>query len=226
MTGRETLEMVGNLYHLPKAEVKSRATKILEQLSLTDAADRPAKTYSGGMRRRLDLGASLMFQPKIVFLDEPTTGLDPRTRLELWDVIRNLAKSGSTVLLTTQYLEEADALASKITVIDHGKVVAEGTATELKNSLGADVVEVHFADKDRAKGREALHKLSNRVIEDELTGAYRLPAKEGSKTLLQVAQALDTAKIEPVELSLHRPTLDDVFLAVTGHKAGANGGSQ
>ncbi len=218
MTGRETLEMVGSLYHMPKGEIKKRAAELLEQLSLTDAADRPAKTYSGGMRRRLDLGASLMFRPKIIFLDEPTTGLDPRTRLELWDVIRNLARDGSTVLLTTQYLDEADALASKITVIDKGGVVAEGTAAELKDSLGADVVEVHFTAKTLEKGREILTKYNKNVTEDDLTGAFRLPAKQGSKTLLEVARALQDGGVEPEELSLHRPTLDDVFLAVTGQK--------
>lgn len=220
MTGRETLEMVGALYHMPKSKIKKRAADILEQLSLTDAADRPAKTYSGGMRRRLDLGASLMYHPKVIFLDEPTTGLDPRTRLELWDVIRNLARDGSTVLLTTQYLEEADALANNITVIDRGRVVAEGTAAELKDSLGADVVEVRFPEKLRTKGKIVLESLDKASLtEDDLTRAFRLPAKEGSKTLLTVARALQEANIEPEEISLHRPSLDDVFLAVTGHKA-------
>lgn len=219
MTGRETLEMVGNLYHMPKSEIRKRAAELLEQLSLTDAANRPAKTYSGGMRRRLDLGASLMFRPQVIFLDEPTTGLDPRTRLELWDVIRNLARDGSTVLLTTQYLEEADALAKNITVIDKGKIVAEGTATALKNSLGADIVEVRFANNYKTKGKAILKSFDKEnLIEDDLTGAFRLPAKQGSKTLVAIAQSLDSAHIAPEEISLHRPSLDDVFLAVTGNK--------
>ncbi len=220
LTGRETLEMVGALYHMPKQDAKKRAKELLDQFSLTDAADRPAKTYSGGMRRRLDLAASLVFRPKVIFLDEPTTGLDPRTRLELWDVIRSLARDGSTVLLTTQYLEEADALANTITVIDKGRVAVQGTAAELKNSLGADVVEVRLPAKHRAKGLAILKEIdAENVKEDDVTGALRLPAKEGNKTLLKVANALGQASIEPEEISLHRPSLDDVFLAVTGHKA-------
>ncbi len=220
MTGRETLEMVGALYHMPKQDIKKRASELLEQLSLTDAADRIARTYSGGMRRRLDLGASLMFRPDVIFLDEPTTGLDPRTRLELWDVIRGLARDGSTVLLTTQYLDEADALTNNITVIDKGMVVAEGTAAELKDSLGADVVEVRFPEKFKTKGKNILEGLDKANLqEDDLTGSFRLPAKEGSKTLLAVAKALESAGADPEEISLHRPTLDDVFMSVTGHKA-------
>lgn len=219
LTGRETLEMVGALSHMPPKKIKERATELLEQLTLVDAADRPARTYSGGMRRRLDVGASLVAQPKVIFLDEPTTGLDPRTRLELWDVIRDLARDGSTILLTTQYLEEADALANHITVIDKGHVVAQGTAAELKSSLGADVVEVRFAKKHKSEGRAVLEKIDAEGLkEDDLTGALRVPAKNGSKTLLEVAQALEKANVEPEEISLHRPSLDDVFLAVTGEK--------
>lgn len=219
MTGRETLEMVAALYHIPRAEAKRRATELLERLSLTDAADRTARTYSGGMRRRLDVGAALLIRPKVIFLDEPTTGLDPRTRLELWDVIRGLAKDGSTILLTTQYLEEADALANYITVIDKGRIAIEGTAGDLKNSLGQDVVEVSFAGHEREKAREILEKIDKAgLIEDEITGSLRIPAKQGSKTLLAVAEALSAAKLEPEEISLHRPSLDDVFLAVTGKK--------
>lgn len=216
MTGRETLEMVGELYHMDKKDVKKRASELLERLSLTDAADRTARTYSGGMRRRLDVGASLMYRPKVIFLDEPTTGLDPRTRLELWDIIRGLVKDGSTILLTTQYLEEADALANYISVIDKGKVVAQGTARELKKSLGRDVVEIHLKDDQCVKCRQIIAKIEKNVTVDEVTGAIRLPAKEGSKTLLWVAEELKKAGIEPEEISLHRPSLDDVFLAVTG----------
>jgi ABC-2 type transport system ATP-binding protein len=218
MTGRETLEMVGELYHMKKADVKSRAKELLERLGLTEAADRPAKTYSGGMRRRLDVGASLVYQPKIIFLDEPTTGLDPRTRSELWSIIRDLAKDGSTILLTTQYMEEADALADHITVIDKGRIAAEGTPAELKKSLGQDVIEVRFKESQQAKGEETLLKIDNNLNIDSLTGAVRLPAKDGSKTLLLAADALTQAGIEPEEISLHRPSLDDVFLAVTGRK--------
>jgi ABC-2 type transport system ATP-binding protein len=220
MTGRETLEMVAALYHIPRAEAKRRAAELLEKLSLTDAADRTARTYSGGMRRRLDVGASLVIQPKVIFLDEPTTGLAPRTRLEIWEVIRGLARDGSTILLTTQYLEEADALANYITVIDKGRIATQGTAAQLKNSLGRDVVEVHFEAKNRAKAKQVLEKFDQTDLkEDELTGALSLPAKQGSKTLLAVAEALRTANLEPEEISLHRPSLDDVFLAVTGHRA-------
>lgn len=219
LTGRETLQMVGSLYHLPRVESRKRAGELLEQLSLTDAADRPAKTYSGGMRRRLDLAASLIVRPEVIFLDEPTTGLDPRTRLELWEVIRTLAKDGSTVLLTTQYLEEADALAGTVSVIDHGRVVAEGTPAQLKDSLGRDVVEVLFTQKTKAQGMSVLSRLADTApTEDEATGAIRVPAKQGSKTLLAVAEALQKAGIEPEEISLHRPSLDDVFLSVTGSK--------
>ena len=218
MTGRETLEMVGELYHMKKADVKSRAKELLEKLGLTEAADRPAKTYSGGMRRRLDVGASLVYQPKIIFLDEPTTGLDPRTRSELWNIIRDLAKDGSTILLTTQYMEEADALADYITVIDKGRIAAEGTPVELKKSLGRDVIEVHFKESQQKKGEEILYKIDKNLNIDSLTGVVRLPAKIGSRTLLLVADALSKAGIEPEEISLHRPSLDDVFLAVTGGK--------
>lgn len=224
LTGRETLEMVGALYHLPRTEARKRSDELLERLSLTDAADRPAKTYSGGMRRRLDLGASLIVHPPVIFLDEPTTGLDPRTRLELWDIIRDLARDGSTILLTTQYLEEADALANTIAVIDHGHLVAEGTPAELKNSLGRDIVELQLKPGDKVKGLTILRALGgDSVMKDELTGAIRLPAIRGSNTLLDVANALAKKSIEPLELSLHRPSLDDVFLAVTGKRVSASG---
>jgi ABC-2 type transport system ATP-binding protein len=217
LTGRETLEMVGSLYHLPKKQVRERAAELLYQLSLTDAADRPAKTYSGGMRRRLDLAASLVTRPKVMFLDEPTAGLDPRTRRELWEVIRELARDGSTVLLTTQYLDEADALTGYITLIDRGRIAAEGTPSELKRTLGAELIEISFPMSARAAGRRVLEEINAKeLIEDEITGTFRLPASEGSQTLLHVAQALEKAQVKPDEISLHRPSLDDVFLAVTG----------
>jgi ABC-2 type transport system ATP-binding protein len=218
LTGRETLEMVGSLYHMSKSQIKKKANELLEKLRLMDAADRPAKTYSGGMRRRLDVGASLVYEPKVIFLDEPTTGLDPRTRNELWEMIRGLVKDGSTILLTTQYMEEADALADYITVIDKGGVVAEGTPLELKKSLGRDVVEVHFTKEQFDKGSKAVLELDPSAKLDEEACSIGLPAKEGSKTLLDVAAKLKKLSIEPEEISLHRPSLDDVFLAVTGKK--------
>ena len=220
LTGRETLEMVARLYHLPRKEAKQRATDILERLDLTEAADRQTKTYSGGMRRRLDLGASLVATPSVLFLDEPTTGLDPRTRLQLWDIIRELVKQGVTILLTTQYLEEADALADYMYVIDHGKMIAEGTAEQLKSSLGQDVIELKVAEKNLQKAREILEKaLKREVEEDELTRRLRLRTKNGSDDLLTAASALEKAAIKAEELSVHRPSLDDVFLAITGKKA-------
>lgn len=217
LTGRETLEMVGKLYHMPAKEVKQRASELLERLSLADVADRIAKTYSGGMRRRLDVAAALVFRPKIIFLDEPTTGLDPRTRIELWEIIRDLARDGSTILLTTQYLEEADALASHITVIDKGKIAIQGTTQELKSSLGQDVIVVRFTKAAHEQGKQVLAAFdAAHLTEDEITGSFRLPAPGKGKTLLAVAEALQCAEVDPDELSLHRPTLDDVFLAVTG----------
>ncbi len=220
LTGRETLEMVARLYHLPRKEAKQRAAELLDRLDLTEAADRQTKTYSGGMRRRLDLGASLVATPSVLFLDEPTTGLDPRTRLQLWDIIRDLVKRGVTILLTTQYLEEADALADYMYVIDHGKMIAKGTAEQLKSSLGQDVIELKVADKDLQKAREALQKaLKQEVEEDELTRRLLLRTKNGSDDLLTAAGALKKASIKAEELSVHRPSLDDVFLAITGEKA-------
>jgi len=218
LTGRETLEMVGELYHMKKYDIKARANDLLEKLRLTEAADRPAKTYSGGMRRRLDVGASLVYEPKVIYLDEPTTGLDPRTRSELWDLIKGLAKDGSTILLTTQYMEEADALADYITVIDKGRVAVEGTPLELKKSLGRDVVEVRLRENQFAKGVKEISKIDSRANIDETSCSISLPATDGSKTLLIVAAALKKASIEPEEISLHRPSLDDVFLAFTGRK--------
>ena len=220
LTGRETLMMVAKLYHVPKKEAKKRTNELLRRLSLTDAADRPAKTYSGGMRRRLDLGASLVGKPEILFLDEPTTGLDPRTRQELWELIRELVAEGRTLLLTTQYLEEADALCDYISIIDRGKVVKSGTATQLKASLGRDVVELHVSKADHDKAKELMKKVSkSNPTTDEMSGSLSVRAQKGSEMLIKVIKALDDAGIKPDDVSVHRPSLDDVFLAVTGKKA-------
>ncbi len=219
LTGRETLMMVARLYHVPKKEAKRRTEELLERLSLVDAADRPAKTYSGGMRRRLDLGASLVGKPEIIFMDEPTTGLDPRTRQELWEIIRELVDEGRTLLLTTQYLEEADALCDYISIIDRGKVVQQGTANQLKASLGRDVVEVHVAPADQEKAIELMKTLTKSQPKiDEMTRSISVRAAKGTDTLLKVVAAFGDAKIKIRDISVHRPSLDDVFLAVTGKK--------
>ena len=221
LTGRETLMMVARLYHVPRKEAKKRADELLERLSLTDAADRPAKTYSGGMRRRLDLGASLVGKPEIIFMDEPTTGLDPRTRQELWEIIRELVDEGRTLLLTTQYLEEADALCDYISIIDKGKVVQHGTANQLKASLGRDVVEIHVAAADQEKALELMKQVTRTTPkQDEMTRAISVRATKGTDTLLKVVAAFGEAKIKLRDVSVHRPSLDDVFLAVTGKKGG------
>jgi ABC-2 type transport system ATP-binding protein len=222
LTGAENLEMVGRLYHLPAAEARRRARQVLERFDLAEAGDRPAKTYSGGMRRRLDLGASLVGHPKVLFLDEPTTGLDPRGRGEMWDVIRELAAEGTTILLTTQYLDEADRLADRIAVIDLGLVIAEGTSDELKAKVGGEVLQIHVEDRTRTAEAAAL------VLDlgpgggkaDEATGQISLPV--GAQAALLLAEAirrLDAAGIAVAEIGIHRPTLDDVFLALTGHAA-------
>lgn len=219
LTGYENLYMVGRLYHLSHQEAKKRANEILKELHLTDAAKRPARTYSGGMRRRLDLGASLVGNPKILFLDEPTTGLDPRTRQDLWKIIRGLVEGGTSILLTTQYLDEADELADKIAVIDHGKVIAEGTSDQLKSKLGGDVVEFEVLETSQVvPALKVAQKFSSKKPTSENT-TITMPAKDGSKSLLDVVRALDEAKIKVESIALHRPSLDDVFLTLTGERA-------
>lgn len=219
-TGRENITMVGNLYHMPKKQLKKRTDELLERLSLTEAANRPVRTYSGGMRRRLDLGASLIAHPKVLFLDEPTTGLDPRTRLDLWDIIRELIAEGASILLTTQYMEEADELADAIAVIDRGKVIAEGTSDQLKRRLGSDVIEFVIGNlNEYQKALRAIESLASKKPSfDDQTLTITLPVKDGSKTLTEVVRALDKAKVDLNSLSLHRPSLDDVFLSLTGKK--------
>ncbi|MGZ4114335.1 MAG: ATP-binding cassette domain-containing protein [Actinomycetota bacterium] len=225
LTGRENLEMVGRLYHLPPEEARVRATDVLERFELTDAADRPARTYSGGMRRRLDLGASLVGRPAVLFLDEPTTGLDPRSRLALWDVIRELVTDGTTLLLTTQYLEEADVLADRVAVIDHGLVIAEGTSDELKAQIGGEVLEIRVAD--RTHTREAADAVAGLVEGDGLNvdenaGDLKLPAGgRGTALLVEAVRQFDAAGIALADIALRRPTLDEVFLQLTGHEAEA-----
>ena len=219
LTGRENLTLFGKLFHLDKRYVKERAAELLERFDLSDAADRPIKTYSGGMRRRLDLAASLISHPKVLFLDEPTTGLDPRSRLGMWDVIQQLVREGTTVLLTTQYLEEADQLASKIVVIDHGKVIAEGTADVLKSQIGGDRIELqvpHDADLDAARNALASAVSAEIVIDGRRLMA---PVSNGSNSLIAVVRAFDAAGIHLDDIGLRRPTLDDVFLSLTGHAA-------
>jgi ABC-2 type transport system ATP-binding protein len=219
LTGRENLRMFGDLYHLSPKYVKERSAELLEWFDLTEAAERPAKTYSGGMRRRLDLASSLVAQPSILFLDEPTTGLDPRSRLGLWGVINSLVAQGTTVLLTTQYLEEADQLAQDIVVIDHGRVIAHGTSEQLKDQIGGDRIEVSVVDPALVgRAAEALRTVSTGepLIEELRVSA---PVSGGSTVLVDAIRALDAESIEVSDLVLRRPTLDDVFLSLTGHVA-------
>jgi ABC-2 type transport system ATP-binding protein len=221
LTGRENLELVGRLLHLGRPAARVRADELLATFDLVDAGRRPARTYSGGMRRRLDLAASLVGRPAILFLDEPTTGLDPASRLGLWDVIEGLVADGTTILLTTQYLEEADRLADRIAVIDGGLLIAEGTATELKDRLGEDVVDIRVADTSRTtEALELLRPLAaTEPRADAASGRISLPVHHGAGTLAEVVRRVDGAGLEVAELSLHRPSLDDVFLALTGRRA-------
>jgi ABC-2 type transport system ATP-binding protein len=221
LTGRENLWLFAKLYQLSSEAAKARAGELLEQFSLTDAADRPAKTYSGGMRRRLDLAGSLIVHPEILFLDEPTTGLDPSSRLDLWDVIRERVSEGSTILLTTQYLEEADALANRIVVIDKGTIIAEGTADELKAQVGGDRIEVVIhGDASLDEAVAILQRGSDgKAAVDEHRRKVSVPTSSGSKGLVLVIRDLEEAGIEIDDIALHRPSLDDVFLALTGHRA-------
>lgn len=215
LTGRENLVMMGRLYRLTSASTKARAEELLTEFDLQGAADRPAKTYSGGMRRRLDLAVSLIATPPVIFLDEPTTGLDPRSRQAMWDIIKNLLAKGTTILLTTQYLEEADQLADRIVVIDGGKVIAEGTAKQLKSKLGNDHLEVTFKDETTlTKATKALGRIVSTVNDKEYTVSVIL--KDTNKDVKNVLDVLSKEKINLESLAVHKPTLDDVFISLTG----------
>ena len=226
LTGKENLELIGRLYHLSWPDARSRAAELLRQFDLVDAADRHAKNYSGGMQRRLDLAASLVGHPKVLFLDEPTTGLDPRSRLSMWDVIRTLAAGGTTILLTTQYLDEADELADTIVVFDHGQVIAQGTAEDLKGQIGGDVIEFSVPDRTRINDAVAAIKPigDGEPHLDVDTGTVGIGVGgRGSDALIEAVRSLDAAEVVTHGLALRRPSLDDVFLALTGHAAEEEG---
>jgi ABC-2 type transport system ATP-binding protein len=221
LTGRENLEMVGRLYRLPRARARARAIDLLEQFGLSDAANRPARTYSGGMRRRLDLAASLIVTPPVLFLDEPTTGLDPRSRLSMWELLENLREGGTTLLLTTQYLEEADYLADRIAVIDRGRTIAVGTADELKSQVGGERIELTLArgsDLEAAAAALAPH-VDGAVRIDGESRQLSAASANGARRLVDVVRDFDAAGIGIEDLAVRRPTLDDVFLTLTGHGA-------
>jgi len=219
LTGHENLRMVGLLTHLPPKVVRARADELLDRFDLTDAGNRPVRTYSGGMRRRLDLAAALVHRPPVLFLDEPTTGLDPRSRTDLWAVIEELVADGTTVLLTTQYLEEADRLADDIVVIDHGRVIAAGTSSQLKATLGATIIEVDLADPAFAqRAHAALAQLGMCDVETD-GHTVELKVNDGPRAAVDVVRTLDREGLEPLSLIVREPTLDDVFLSLTGHAA-------
>ena len=219
LTGRENLDLFGRLFHLSKFDAAKRAAELLDRFDLSDAADRGIKGYSGGMRRRLDLAASLIGRPNVLFLDEPTTGLDPRSRQGMWEVIEDLISEGTTVLLTTQYLEEADQLANRIVVLDHGNVIAKGTSNELKSQVGGDRIEIVVESVGDVANAAALIQEfgSAPAITEDLTKTILLPVAGGSTAIVNIVRKLDENKISIADIALRRPTLDDVFLSLTGH---------
>jgi ABC-2 type transport system ATP-binding protein len=225
LTGRENIEMIGRLYGLSQREARPRAGEVLERIHLTDVADRQVKTYSAGMRRRLDLAASLVGRPQVLFLDEPTTGLDPVSRMDLLGLIEELVDMGTTVLLMTQYLDEADRLADKIAVIDHGRLISEGSGEDLKKQAGLAVLEIRVPEQIRNRALEALNGLAaGNPIYDEEQRKIFMPAPDGAKTLVEALRRLDAADVMPEAVALHEPTLDDVFFALTGHNASSGNG--
>jgi ABC-2 type transport system ATP-binding protein len=227
LTGRENVEMVGRLYGLNGREARRRADEVLDGIHLVDAADRPVRTYSGGMRRRLDLAASMVGRPSVLFLDEPTTGIDPRSRIDIWKLIEGLVGDGTTILLTTQYLDEADQLAAQIAVIDQGRLIAEGTPTELKDRVGGAVVDLTVSDDARSRAVEALTAIDGLEPSfDQGSRTLTLPAPDGSQTLVEAVRRLDAAGVAAEDITLRRPTMDDVFLAFTGHVAESAPASQ
>ncbi|HEV7825385.1 MAG TPA: ATP-binding cassette domain-containing protein [Mycobacteriales bacterium] len=221
LTGWENLEMVGRLFRLGRRAARQRADELLDRFDLTEAAGRAAKTYSGGMRRRLDIAASLVARPRVLFLDEPTTGLDPRSRIGMWHTIADLVRDGTTMLLTTQYLEEADQLANRIAVIDRGRVIAGGTSDELKDSVGGERLHVTVADPEQlGLALDVLRPLADGEPDaDKETGELTLPVRRGAGVLPDVVRELDAAGVAIADLAVRRPTLDDVFLTLTGHAA-------
>lgn len=220
LTGRENIDLVGRLYHLPKDERASRTEELLDLLEIREFADRRVKTYSGGMRRRLDLALSLVARPPVIFLDEPTTGLDPKSRLAMWKIIKELTALGTSILLTTQYLEEADKLADWIVVMDHGSVIAQGSSRELKSKIGGNVLEIHLSEPGKVveAARALLHLGNDKPQIDDVQGKISLPVS-GTAIIPEVIRTLDSLQLAIEDLAMHQPTLDDVFLTLTGHTA-------
>ncbi len=219
LTGRENLRLIGRLVHLSRSEIASRATALLERFELTDAADRPVRTYSGGMRRRIDLAAALVNRPPVLFLDEPTTGLDPHSRNEVWEMVGELVSDGTTVVLTTQYLEEADRLASRVAVVDEGRVIANDTPDRLKSRLGSTVVELGFPDAAAAARAQGLLAGAGTGSPEQDGSIVRLTSGDGAGVVVEALRALDAGGLSPAGLTVREPSLDDVFLALTGRHA-------
>ena len=219
LTGRENLRMIGRLTHLPQVQIRQRADELLQTFGLTDAADRPVRTYSGGMRRRLDLAAALVHRPPVLFLDEPTTGLDPQSRSDLWDTIRELVAAGTTVCLTTQYLDEADRLCNDIVVVDRGEIIAHGTPTDLKSNLGDTVLELSFPDESTAQRAETVLATVSKGSPEREGALVRLSSPQGASLLVDALRRLDADGLTPAKLNVREPSLDDVFLSLTGRHA-------